>query len=127
MVQCVVGMGYVVEHSLYLLTFIPLVIGFYLLLLVHVLFSAGEIFADVLLYPGTNVAVFSGLIEFLSGDMLIEFDIAVAYAFCVFIRNLRHSLPGLVHEIVVDEPLAYERSEERRVGKECRSRWSPYH
>ena len=22
---------------------------------------------------------------------------------------------------------AYERSEERRVGKECRSRWSPYH
>ena len=23
--------------------------------------------------------------------------------------------------------LAEERSEERRVGKECRSRWSPYH
>ena len=23
--------------------------------------------------------------------------------------------------------LAYIRSEERRVGKECRSRWSPYH
>ena len=23
--------------------------------------------------------------------------------------------------------LLYERSEERRVGKECRSRWSPYH
>ena len=23
--------------------------------------------------------------------------------------------------------LAQERSEERRVGKECRSRWSPYH
>ena len=23
--------------------------------------------------------------------------------------------------------LRYERSEERRVGKECRSRWSPYH
>src|SRR5688572_31431399 len=23
--------------------------------------------------------------------------------------------------------LVYERSEERRVGKECRSRWSPYH
>ena len=22
---------------------------------------------------------------------------------------------------------AYARSEERRVGKECRSRWSPYH
>ena len=23
--------------------------------------------------------------------------------------------------------LHYQRSEERRVGKECRSRWSPYH
>ena len=23
--------------------------------------------------------------------------------------------------------LLYPRSEERRVGKECRSRWSPYH
>ena len=30
--------------------------------------------------------------------------------------------------ITLDEALtAYERSEERRVGKECRSRWSPYH
>ena len=26
----------------------------------------------------------------------------------------------------IDENLAF-RSEERRVGKECRSRWSPYH
>src|SRR2546427_5947861 len=26
-----------------------------------------------------------------------------------------------------DRAAAYERSEERRVGKECRSRWSPYH
>src|SRR5256712_13462521 len=28
---------------------------------------------------------------------------------------------------IVDEPALPERSEERRVGKECRSRWSPYH
>src|SRR2546429_8483367 len=26
-----------------------------------------------------------------------------------------------------DRPLSEIRSEERRVGKECRSRWSPYH
>src|SRR5260370_24059709 len=26
-----------------------------------------------------------------------------------------------------DERLGEDRSEERRVGKECRSRWSPYH
>src|SRR3989454_9511562 len=29
-------------------------------------------------------------------------------------------------EIAATNP-AFERSEERRVGKECRSRWSPYH
>ena len=31
--------------------------------------------------------------------------------------------------VVDDEPLLFHtgRSEERRVGKECRSRWSPYH
>ena len=28
---------------------------------------------------------------------------------------------------IVDPEKALERSEERRVGKECRSRWSPYH
>ena len=27
----------------------------------------------------------------------------------------------------VDEEIVLCRSEERRVGKECRSRWSPYH
>ena len=28
---------------------------------------------------------------------------------------------------VKESRLALDRSEERRVGKECRSRWSPYH
>ena len=27
----------------------------------------------------------------------------------------------------INSPMSDERSEERRVGKECRSRWSPYH
>ena len=27
----------------------------------------------------------------------------------------------------IQEDITIERSEERRVGKECRSRWSPYH
>ena len=35
------------------------------------------------------------------------------------------------HEVVAlvatEEPDERVRSEERRVGKECRSRWSPYH
>ena len=28
---------------------------------------------------------------------------------------------------IANEYLYFNRSEERRVGKECRSRWSPYH
>ena len=32
---------------------------------------------------------------------------------------------GLPHGMVYRQP--FPRSEERRVGKECRSRWSPYH
>ena len=28
---------------------------------------------------------------------------------------------------IVFEKYCFQRSEERRVGKECRSRWSPYH
>ena len=34
--------------------------------------------------------------------------------------------PGLAVVLVGEDP-ASQRSEERRVGKECRSRWSPYH
>ena len=37
----------------------------------------------------------------------------------------------LKHRLLCDEPTTLDelliRSEERRVGKECRSRWSPYH
>ena len=33
-------------------------------------------------------------------------------------------LADLMKEHNISQP---ERSEERRVGKECRSRWSPYH
>ena len=36
---------------------------------------------------------------------------------------------ALRHDMGLDQPIwwRYVRSEERRVGKECRSRWSPYH
>ena len=36
----------------------------------------------------------------------------------------KHSFRGKKHSA---HDLQVERSEERRVGKECRSRWSPYH
>src|SRR5215217_9216645 len=45
-------------------------------------------------------------------------------------KNLQISL-GYSHEVLYPVPegitIAAPRSEERRVGKECRSRWSPYH
>ena len=34
-------------------------------------------------------------------------------------------LKGIITPILT--PMNADRSEERRVGKECRSRWSPYH
>ena len=34
------------------------------------------------------------------------------------LKKIKHQWPG---------PVVMLRSEERRVGKECRSRWSPYH
>ena len=33
----------------------------------------------------------------------------------------------IVKRVTRPTKLIYSRSEERRVGKECRSRWSPYH
>ena len=40
-------------------------------------------------------------------------------------------IPGeegkLRKDIFLERAIVEERSEERRVGKECRSRWSPYH
>ena len=40
----------------------------------------------------------------------------------IVIKRLRNN----GHQVVTCKP-TWARSEERRVGKECRSRWSPYH
>ena len=44
-------------------------------------------------------------------------------------RDLAEYFPSTILQYVVKQPLNKlgARSEERRVGKECRSRWSPYH
>ena len=53
------------------------------------------------------------------------------YALFYFVRkNLSIAMPYLNEEMGIsksDLGLFLTRSEERRVGKECRSRWSPYH
>src|SRR5688572_31993757 len=47
-------------------------------------------------------------------------------------RAFAEAMVALATDVVIDAGLAplpaeLARSEERRVGKECRSRWSPYH
>ena len=53
----------------------------------------------------------SGKVE--EGKMAKSGKINKIYACWIYVNNLEKSIA--------------ERSEERRVGKECRSRWSPYH
>ena len=44
-------------------------------------------------------------------------------------EQLSHIRAGKANPKILDcvKVMYYGRSEERRVGKECRSRWSPYH
>ena len=42
-------------------------------------------------------------------------------------RAERRELPGVLKTELHASVVELARSEERRVGKECRSRWSPYH
>jgi len=45
-----------------------------------------------------------------------------------FAEDYRREFAAIFEEAAIcDSPTVYLRSEERRVGKECRSRWSPYH
>ena len=51
--------------------------------------------------------------------------LAVALSFAWQAPVFAHG--GEAHMVPMDKTLKEFRSEERRVGKECRSRWSPYH
>ena len=47
-----------------------------------------------------------------------------------YLMHMTDDISNEVHEKfenMVQRRCSHERSEERRVGKECRSRWSPYH
>src|SRR2546427_4841319 len=67
------------------------------------------------------------------GVMLLEADVPLGIAAVVRVRGelarLDPRLPVRTAELVLNDFDTVEpvRSEERRVGKECRSRWSPYH
>src|ERR1039458_8165781 len=50
--------------------------------------------------------------------------LGVLYRDCRIPRLLRNKK---YFDLRTNRPAGFRRSEERRVGKECRSRWSPYH
>src|SRR3712207_8423103 len=59
--------------------------------------------------------------EVKAGDAVVAFSRQA-------VHEQREVLVGLGHTVAtIYGALSPERSEERRVGKECRSRWSPYH
>ena len=60
------------------------------------------------------------------------YDYATELKLLAFKEELEYTLSlaageNWSHLHFLTELLGKERSEERRVGKECRSRWSPYH
>ena len=87
------------------------------------------------------VAAAAGIVPALGrGEGLVVFCTTVADAKAVRTRLgkpckergaalelLTGGMPERFTRGVIDRLGAAERSEERRVGKECRSRWSPYH
>ena len=52
---------------------------------------------------------------------------SLAYHFGVKLRFYPSSKQKKIIKLNYDAQRFVYRSEERRVGKECRSRWSPYH
>src|SRR5258706_14245656 len=67
------------------------------------------LFCDDLSFELSEAAGYKALKVVLDGSIAATSENLLIYA----TSNRRHLMP--------------ERSEERRVGKECRSRWSPYH
>ena len=64
----------------------------------------------------------------LAGGVLVAFRTLVTQLIGIgFILPSLPQMGVLAVESLAAVLLALTRSEERRVGKECRSRWSPYH
>src|SRR3712207_1119546 len=67
-----------------------------------------------------------------------EFEVDLVFHLAALLSTRSEFTPTTAHEVNVEgtfnllefahrEGESHGRSEERRVGKECRSRWSPYH
>src|SRR5574340_1777884 len=88
------------------------------------------------LEPGLNIVIpFMDRVAY--RHRLTEFPLDIAPQVCITRDNTQVQVDGVLYYQVTDAArasygtsnfiAAITRSEERRVGKECRSRWSPYH
>src|SRR3712207_9332862 len=59
------------------------------------------------------------------GDILLGFGSFLVVGVLIASRRPENSIGWMF--CIIGLAGVWERSEERRVGKECRSRWSPYH
>ena len=70
-------------------------------------------------------SVFGVLTGYMLGfDRMVEFFTAYTIEYTLSMDNMFVFIMIFAYFGI---PKKYQRSEERRVGKECRSRWSPYH
>src|SRR3989441_11360007 len=76
-----------------------------------------------------GVAFMSHLPKQIIIPALVFFALWKALLVALYFMHLKFEPRKLLILAIVPLPLAaiFVRSEERRVGKECRSRWSPYH
>ena len=62
--------------------------------------------------------------------ILIIFEVLALFNLLIIVHELGHFLAARWRGLYIEKFGVWfgkPRSEERRVGKECRSRWSPYH
>src|SRR5271168_3890701 len=97
--------------------------------------------ADVVIAPTVNYHFYPAFVEYpgsttlrleTARDLMVDICRSLArygprkfYALNTGVSTLRAL--RLSGEVLAQEGILFRRSEERRVGKECRSRWSPYH
>src|SRR3989454_11619875 len=79
---------------------------------------SGPVPADYKLGPGDQ------LVLILTGDVELAYTLQVTREGFILVPQVGQLF---VSNLTLDQLRDLLRSEERRVGKECRSRWSPYH